>query len=674
MGVWGKEDKRSILSDAGCLKIDVNWSLESMNTTDYFKRGNFAINSFILGSSTIWKHKFIGIGETPHISIKDKTIYSPPFGQLTETENKLVYSASIHENAHALLTPQDPDPNFTPLVQILVNAMEDLRIESVISNKYPVASHILKEGNQIVLDKAMQKKDDSKKMNPIMEAIFGMMSSEMNMDMPISKEAKVYYDKAYPEFSKWKEVKDFDNKNGYYGIVKLAKKIESIINELKEQQKQDQNNSSNQGKNNGSDGNNNNSSDKSDNQKNQNVSGESDSSALPDLDENNRSKGCDQNKNNDSNDDQSNSEENANNNKSDKTDADENESDNCEQSNSGRESVDNNGFDEGQNDLSSNVDVDKDLESLENSSSLDDIKGEMISKISKQSLENSFCYTCDTSHDKFNVPDYNPEDFYKAYGSIKNSISSLYRYLEQSMIAYTRCHKLSGLDNGKIDFGKIHLLSKSLTKNVFYKTVQGKQVDTCISICIDESGSMHSSYRKVRSLVIAFCECLNKLGIPFQVIGSTTSGDYSYRNKYESSSVITRYNPIVYDFFKKFDEQYDFVKYRLGNIRAYNNYIDGEMVEGCCLSMAQRREKRKIVLSFSDGEPCAGQGNDYEMGKNLIDVLDKYRKKGFQIYGFGIGTSEPKRYYGDKHFIYLSDINNMDYPFFKSIVDIIGIK
>jgi hypothetical protein len=59
------------------------------------------------------------------------------------------------------------------------------------------------------------------------------------------------------------------------------------------------------------------------------------------------------------------------------------------------------------------------------------------------------------------------------------------------------------------------------------------------------------------------------------------------------------------------------------------------------------------------------------MGANLQRVCERVRKAGIEVYGFGIGTDNPKRYYGEKFFIYLEEVGQMGQDFLRSFVKII---
>lgn len=666
-----------------------------MTDSGYFKRGNFAINSTILGASSGWKREFVPVGSVPHVSIKDKTIYAPPFGQLTENEERLVYASDLHENAHALLTPRDPDPSMPPLMKELVNAMEDMRIEKVLGDMYPSAAGYFRWSNDYLLSKVVPGS-----CNPYREAIFSLMADSMGIRMDRTDEAQALADIIRDEFSKMRGVKDFSTRKGYEGILRTAKACYELWEQDgknkqqnsggqddRQQNSEEQSGESGQsGDSNGSKNDSSQPEDVSDSKDSQHEgSDDSDGPADDSGDEDGSGKESGQDSGSDSESEQEDGGRDGEQDEDGPSDGEEqNQGGYSEQGSDDRQSEEDGPEDqsEGHGGLKpgghghglDNSEKDA-FSDFEEEGSIDDIRNGEISGISRSSVDSSNGYTFDSSRDTVTVPQERPEMFQSSYSRIQGQIGSLYRYIEQAMVAKTRCRRLGGLDNGRLDMRRLADIGKSLSNSVFYKKVQGEQLDTCVSICIDQSGSMHSMVRYVRPLVMAFAECLERLNIPFQIVGGTT-GEFNGAKEEVSKAAasVTRWKPIRYEMFKSFSEQYRLVRNRLGSLSAYSNYIDGEMVDSCCRAMEGRKEKRKIVLSFSDGDPCAGQGNDGDMGRNLVDACRRRRQQGFCIYGFGIGTEDPKKWYGADNFIHLADGNSMDSQFLSAVVGIMGLK
>lgn len=269
--------------------------------------------------------------------------------------------------------------------------------------------------------------------------------------------------------------------------------------------------------------------------------------------------------------------------------------------------------------------------------------------------------------DKHVIPDTmddDKEEFKNERETIAVMVATMTRSLEQALRSLARTKKLPYLQQGRVDMKRLVQISKGLSREVFYKTRQGLDLNTAVEIIIDESGSM-GNFMAVRLLAIALGEALNAIHVPFEITGTTTSGDAI------DLGDMTRTNPIIYNHYKSFAEKWDVVRHRMVHTGAHNNNIDGEAIEYCAFRLGQRNEKRKIILSLSDGSPCGGQGMDAELAANIIRVCERCRGNGIEVYGFGIQTQAPAKYYGKKFFMYLQDIANCGPEFFRKIADVI---
>jgi cobalamin biosynthesis protein CobT len=127
----------------------------------------------------------------------------------------------------------------------------------------------------------------------------------------------------------------------------------------------------------------------------------------------------------------------------------------------------------------------------------------------------------------------------------------------------------------------------------------------------------------------------------------------------------------LYKHYKTFDEQWHSVKHSISLTGSHHNNVDGEVVEYAARRLSGRPEARKVILSLSDGEPCAGHGNNAKMGRNIIRTCERAREAGIEVYGFGIATKAPQAFYGEENFIYLPD-SEIGVEFAKSFVNIVG--
>ena len=245
------------------------------------------------------------------------------------------------------------------------------------------------------------------------------------------------------------------------------------------------------------------------------------------------------------------------------------------------------------------------------------------------------------------------DSFREAYKSELESCTGeaalLARTLEQYLKTITRTKMLHCQRRGKLDPRRFAVMAKGLSKEVFKHLSTHQELDTAIQIVFDESGSMYNEYAEVRRAIIIIAEALNRVGIPFEITGGTTSGTYNY------PSGFTRANPIEYHHYKCYGDNWDTVRSSLEGSYYYRNYIDGEMIEFAARRLVERPEKRKIIFSLSDGCPCGGEGyeKDYLLGAKLKEVCADCRKHGIEVYSFGINTDEPAKFYGKAYSVNL---------------------
>ena len=249
------------------------------------------------------------------------------------------------------------------------------------------------------------------------------------------------------------------------------------------------------------------------------------------------------------------------------------------------------------------------------------------------------------------------------------TVSSMTRALEQALRSMSKCRKSPYLRRGKIDHQRLVAIAKNLSREVFYRTRDGMKLDVAVAITIDESGSM-SNFYEVQLLAMAIGEALNTIGIPFEIIGTTTlyaGGSYGM----PEMNGFTRVNPIVYNHYKLFSDKWSNVRQRMVHTGCHHHNIDGEVVEYAAFRLKQRPERRKVIFSLSDGEPCAGHGNDGEMCANLKRVCKRVRKEGVEVFGFGVQSEAPRAYYGKDWFVYLDEVKKMGPEFVREFTRIV---
>ena len=324
-------------------------------------------------------------------------------------------------------------------------------------------------------------------------------------------------------------------------------------------------------------------------------------------------------------------------------------------------------IDEGNDKQQSEEDIEREMERECDGLSKQDIENEELEDYFKNLDRRDSRYLSRRDNDIHRIPvtqDGDKSLFLERRKEVAVMVAAMTRSLEQALRALSRCKKMAYLRHGKIDKKRYVQIAKNLSKQVFFRTREGIKLDTAVEIVIDESGSM-SNFLQVQLLAMAIGEALEAIHVPFEITGTTTSRGNPPLDGF------TRSKPIVYSHYKSFHEKWQAVRHRLVHTSKHNNNIDGEAVEYCAFRLKQRKERRKIIFSLSDGEPYGGQGKEVELASNLIRVCERCRKEGIEVYGFGVGTKQPQSFYGKKYFVYLKNAATMGVDFVRKFATVI---
>jgi len=638
------------------------------------KKAAKTIGSVMFDEVDNWKRVWLKPGETPYCDMDNRVIGSPPFGFLDKKQDAVVMCCDIHETAHAILSEpiskmisyidKKGESETIVLLKDVVNAIEDRRIEDWAGSKWAGAGPSLNEGNRIIASEwnvNMANPAYVKEVGDIRQALIYLCFKDeaITVSWIPSQKAQEYVELIGDKFHSWRGYGNMKKRDGFWNVVDLSREIVQMLIEKNREDKQNQQDNQQNESQEQNDKN-------SEQQEQSQSSGEqqkSDKQSSPqqsDLDKE-LDKLTDDNDSSDSDEENEESEDDTKNGAKNK-DSEDGKSD----SNSDSKLEDEENCSASKNEIS-DAEILKEL--------ADELGGEDLSKtlerLTSDASQESWDdddehYVSDTTNDDWRVPSENSVQYENARNKVTCSVSKMTRYIENALQSVARTRKLSDRDRGRLDKRKLHMVAKSLSKKVFYKVRDGKNMNTCVSVVIDESGSMNAE--PIRCLAIALGECLTKLNIPFEIAGFSTTGNIPSN----IPSFITRSNPMICKVYKAFAENYMAIRTRLGSIGSYNNHIDGEALEMMAYRMRNRKEKRKVILSLSDGEPYAGQGSQYTFQNNLIRVVGKLREVGYEVYGFGINTDCPKKYYGKDNFVYLDSVQNMGVPFFSKLYEIIG--
>lgn len=192
--------------------------------------------------------------------------------------------------------------------------------------------------------------------------------------------------------------------------------------------------------------------------------------------------------------------------------------------------------------------------------------------------------------------------------------------LRRALLTDSKCRVSRYRDSGSIDLTRLTDICQLTDVNTIYKRIKtAKRLDVCVQIYIDESGSMNdrcslpNGKRGDRmQIAAATAACLSKvmrqLKIPHQLIvfSYSTRVVKNWQSRWEDSQLV--------------DAAPDGGTYA-------PNALSQRLPD-----MANRREKRKVVVVLTDGD--LSEGNDFY---SIGGELESYKRKGYEFYSVGLG-------------------------------------
>lgn len=219
----------------------------------------------------------------------------------------------------------------------------------------------------------------------------------------------------------------------------------------------------------------------------------------------------------------------------------------------------------------------------------------------------------------------------EAYNLIASNIKMITHELSRQIKeikTYNTGGKQNGLLVGKLD--KKNLWKYKTDPHIFYNNnYKLKEMDLAFGCILDESGSMYGEkIKNGRIVMIMLHEVLNSLGINHSIIGHTSHDMYQTK---------------IYKYFQFKEEGHYSLNKPYGLVKADNR--SGNCDSGALFYMQsvmkQVRNKDKIVIIFSDGQPTECTDLD------LINQVNNMEKNGIHVIGVGINFDSIKEYYPD---------------------------
>lgn len=238
--------------------------------------------------------------------------------------------------------------------------------------------------------------------------------------------------------------------------------------------------------------------------------------------------------------------------------------------------------------------------------------------------------------------------------SVRKEINTIQRRLFDLVMDELAPRWIPGAERGKrIDrrlLARVPLGERSFFK---YK-METNILSVAFTLLIDESGSMgaQKSSEAARCAVM-FGKILDKLGVPFEIIGYTTASitsaqqtAYTRMNPAAQRMEYNRAENLRHFMYKRFHEQYNQVKTKLTGISAYRNNYDQDSIEFAWNRLKQYTAlngiERKIMIVISDGQPNGGREGRIKLKKVINEIGCDPNA---EIIGIGIFTDYVKDFY-----------------------------
>lgn len=257
---------------------------------------------------------------------------------------------------------------------------------------------------------------------------------------------------------------------------------------------------------------------------------------------------------------------------------------------------------------------------------------------------------------------------------VKPHVRPIQNALERALKVRENARWTPERERGRVDARNLgKLLTDPNFRKPFRDFTKEDVSNVAVELLIDMSGSMSGSkVTLAKESAIAMGEALAGIGIAFEVTGFHTEGSHEVSNFARGMKDLSRFNrtseALHYHIFKSFDSPR---MHGLCAVGAYGNNTDGEAVKWAGKRVAERHEKRKIMIVFSDGNPVA-HGDRSIMNHDLKKAVADLNKIGVETVGVGIMSSAVDRFYPDH--IVIHNLNELPSMVMKKLAGLLERK
>ena len=237
----------------------------------------------------------------------------------------------------------------------------------------------------------------------------------------------------------------------------------------------------------------------------------------------------------------------------------------------------------------------------------------------------------------------------------RGETSVMRRRLERTLLARQNRDWNPAQESGRLDSRR---LGSVLTGNVhvFKTRTDMPDMDTAVSMLVDMSGSMFDSrIALAQQTAISLCQVMEKVGVAYELLGfnQLTTTPPSHKTK---SHRFSRPKSLDHFIFKQFDESLRDARGPIGSMarlvyyvsrrQSGINNVDGEAVNWAWLRLLARREQRRILIVLSDGQPAFFCRYVRGPQGHLVETIETIRQHGgVELVGIGIQSDAVRHYY-----------------------------
>lgn len=211
----------------------------------------------------------------------------------------------------------------------------------------------------------------------------------------------------------------------------------------------------------------------------------------------------------------------------------------------------------------------------------------------------------------------------------------LRRHVQSEMRTKTRKNRLTGSRINKRALKRMFTGSSDYNRAIFTTREDEVKLNTAIVISVDWSTSMRSENKAhiaVNSAAALVDMLEGVLRVPVAVVahayaamGGGVPGHYllkGFGERIKGEEVVERAK-----------------KCNMGGTD------EADCLLSCADMLATRKERRKVIIALSDGQPVHGPSGGFA-AENLVEAIKYVRESGIELYGVGVGYDGVEQFYG----------------------------